>query len=244
MAHRIRTSEIAIFAAFVLYCMAWLPLHFVADTPSAWLPAAQAHPELALALGALNLAGVLALLAIVIGGLPLLFAALRWAVTSHRWDVLSLLIASLLVAMVVIGASVVALVTGGVRQTGGLNTPTPLGVTLRFGLGLGGLLLLIVSAVVVAIAIRRSELSLPMARFALISAGLATIAMVVGTLAGVALIALVNSEAQQLGAPLPLEGVVTLLLLAAAALATVALWRGVRAARGGGDAAGGQAISG
>ncbi len=237
MAHRIRTSEIAVFAAFVLYCLAWTPLHFVADTPSTWQPAAQAHPELAIALDALNFAGFLAVLAILIGGVPLLLTALSWAVKNRRWDVTLLLVLPLLAALAIaLGGDHLAF-TGSVSQSGGPSAPVTLqGYATRFGLGLAAMLTLIVSAAVVAIAIRRSELSLPVARFALIPAGLATIAMVVGTVGGLTLLALVNLEARQLGAPPLLEALSGALLLAAAILAIVALWRGVRAARDGGGA--------
>lgn len=236
MAQRIRTSEVTIFAAFILYCMAWLPLHFVADTPSVWLPAAQAHPELALALGALNFAGFFGLFAVLLGGIPLLVAALGRATMGRRWAVFLLLILPLLAAFAIVGAGLTLFATGGAQHTSGPNGPTWLGVTLRFGLGFGGLLVLIVSAVAVAVAIRRSELSLPVARFALIPAGMATVAMVVGTLGAGALLVLINTEAQQLGASAPLEAIPIALLLAAAALASVALWRGVRAAFGGTEA--------
>ncbi|HUY75749.1 MAG TPA: hypothetical protein VMV29_03190 [Ktedonobacterales bacterium] len=244
MAHRIRTSEIAIFAAFVLYCLAWLPLHFVADTPSVWQPTAQAHPELALALGALNFAGFLATLAILVGGIPLLIAAFWRALTERHWGVALRLALPLLAALAVTASAGFLTFSLTVRQAGRVVTPlASLTSALRITLGLTTIVILGVCAATVISAIQRSDLSLPVARFALIPAGLATVAMVVGTLGGLSLLTLVSVEGPQLSAPLPLEAIVALLLLAAAALAIVALWRGVRAARGG-SATGEQAVGG
>ena len=247
MAHRIRTSEIAIFAAFVLYCLAWLPLHFVADTPSVWLPAAQAHPELGVALSALNFAGFLTMLAILVGAAPLLLSALMRALTSRRWGVALRLTIPLVATLAVVSSSWLLVFSPVVRQAGRMVTPlTVIAPALRLALGLVVIIMLGACAATVISAVQRSDLSLPVARFALIPASIATLAMAVGTLGGLSLLALVNLEAQQLGAPVPLEAGVTLLLLAAAALASGALWRGVRAAwhgDGGAARAGGQRLT-
>lgn len=232
MAQRIRTSEVMIFAAFVLYCLAWLPLHFVADTPSVWLFVVLAHPGIADALVTLNLSGFFAILVITIGGIPLLLVALRQAISRRRWVVALLLVGSVAVALLFL------LVTLGRFAAWPLPNPSfgllmalaQLPTNLRLILGLALILALGVCATATVSVIQRSNLGLALTRFALIPAGLASAAMVVGTVGGLWLLALVNVEAQQLGAPLPLEIIPALLLLAAAALSLIALWRGVRAA--------------
>ncbi|HLY31114.1 MAG TPA: hypothetical protein VKQ36_08790 [Ktedonobacterales bacterium] len=230
MTHRIRTSEIAIFVAFVLFCVAWFPLHFVSDTPSLWQSATQAHPELGVALTTLNLAGMLALLAVLVGGIPLLLAAFGRAVADRRWDVLLLLAIPALVALVYVGITIASVAAFGALQGPFPMTPP----AIRPWLALGALVAASGSTVALAFAIGRSELGLRMARFALIAAGMATISMGVGMLAGVSLIALISVEAQeQLGVWPPIEAALTLVLLGATTLADLALWRGAQAARSG-----------
>ena len=68
MAHRIRTSEITIFVAFVLFSVGWLSLRFVRDPLPVWEHATQAHPGLLVALDTLDVAGIVSALAILAGG--------------------------------------------------------------------------------------------------------------------------------------------------------------------------------
>ncbi len=85
MAHRIRSSEITIFCAFVLFCIAWLPLGLVRDPLPVWEAAAAAHPALLVALTLLGLAGLVATLAVLAGGLLLVVSALAQSIAArHR----------------------------------------------------------------------------------------------------------------------------------------------------------------
>ena len=236
MAHRIRTSEIVIFCAVVLFCVAWLPLRLVRDPLPIWRSTVAAHPELLSALTILDAAGSLAVLALLLGGLPILVAALGQAVSARRWGLLALFSVPLLAAAALIVYWIVAIPASTARQPGASDAPfTPLAIGLQ--LGLVALLLLAIGGSVAAIAsaVGRSELSERLLRFALLPAGLATIALAVGLGGAVALTALIFAEAPQIGSSPPLHAGVLLLMLAAVALAV--LRRGVGAARSGQRAA-------
>jgi hypothetical protein len=229
---RIRSSELAIFVAFVLFSLAWLPLHFVSDTPPVWYAATLAHPELGVALGALDLAGLLGLFAVLVGGVWLVLAALRRALMLHRWGVVLLFAVPLAAASAFVVAALLLAPAAHVSLTGGTPTPvTAHAVDVRLGLSLAGLLACGVSVTALAVALKRSDLSPHAVRLAFIPAGLATGAMAVGVVAGSGLIALIVREARELGAWPPLEALILLLLISAAALARGAFWRGFRELR-------------
>ena len=250
MAHRIRTSEVAIFAAFVPFSLAWLPLHGLIFTRP-WIFALSAHPMFGIAFSAIELAGFFVVPLILVGGMPLLIAALWQAIAHRRWGV------SLLLTIPLCAALLTAIAVGilfayyfywlhqryvGVPGAFAMVLPFVPGVQVIAGLAVIAVLGVCATAIIGSV--QRTELSLPLARFSLIPAGLVTIAMVFGTIGGVCEIALVSVVAPHLGAPLLLVALIVFLLLAAAALASVALWRGVRAAFGAvAEVAGPQAIS-
>jgi hypothetical protein len=237
MAHRIRSSEIVVFCAVVLFCVAWLPLRLVRDPLPIWQSAVGAHPELLAALNVLDVAGSVATLAVVIGGLPILFTALAQGVAARRWAVLALFGVPLLAAIVLIVYWIVAIPASTVRQNSAPDAPfTPLAVGLQLGLVILLLLAIGGSAAAVAAAIGRSELSERLLRFALLPAGVATIALALGLAGAVALTALIFAEAPQVSSSPPLHVGVLLLMLAAVALAVAALRHGIGAARGQGGA--------
>jgi hypothetical protein len=229
---RIRSSELTIFVAFVLFSLAWLPLHFVSDTPATWYTATLAHPALVVALWALNLAGLLSLLAVLIGGLSLVLAGLRRALVRRRWGLAALFAIPVVVTPAFVAAALLLAPAAHVSLGGGPPTPlTASAVDVRLGLSLGGMLAFALSVAALAIALTHSELSVNVVRLVFIAAGIATAAIAVGMLAGMSLIALVLFEAQELGAWPPLEGLMMLLLVCAAALAGGAFWRGSHALR-------------
>jgi hypothetical protein len=116
MTHRMRSSEIVVFCAFALFCVAWLPLRLVRDPLPIWRSAVAAHPELLTALTVLDAAGSVAALAIVVGGLPILVAALGHAVAARRWGVLALFVIPVLAAAALIVYWIVAIPTSTERQ--------------------------------------------------------------------------------------------------------------------------------
>jgi hypothetical protein len=238
MTHRIRSSEIVIFCAVVLFCVAWLPLRLVRDPLPVWRSAVATHPELLVALTVLDVAGSGAALALVLGGVPILVTALARAVAARRWDLLALFSTPLLAVVAVIVYWILAVPASTARQTSAPDAPfTPLAIALQLGLVV--LLLLAVggSAAAVVAAIGRSEPSARLLRFALLPASVATIALALGLVGAIALTALIFAEAPQLSASPPVHAGILLLMLVAVALAIAALWRGITAARGGQGAA-------
>jgi hypothetical protein len=233
MAHRIRTSEIAIFCAFAIFSITWLPLGLIAQK-SIWQAAMTAHPELLVALAALGLAVFVTAVAILVGGLPLLLPALGQSITASRWGLLALFFAPLLAAAVLVvvqfagipGEAVSAAAPNVVVFSGSIAVRTVL--ILLPVVAIGG------SATTVAAAIGRSEPHLDVLRFALLPARVATAALALGLLGAVVLTALsfVEGPHPQVGAWSPLQVGGLLLMLAAVVLAGAALPRGIQAARG------------
>jgi hypothetical protein len=233
MPHRLRSSEIVVFCAFVLFCVAWLPLRLVRDPLPVWEAAVRAHPELLTTLGLLDVAGLVATLAILAGGVPILLTALGQAIAARRWGLLLLFAVPLLAVLALIVYWLVAVPASTARQSDAPAAPlTPLAVALQLGLLV--LLLLAVggSAAAIATAIGRSSFSVRLLRFVLVPATVTTAALAVGLVAGVALSALIFVEAPQVGSWPPLHIADALLMLAAAALSGAALRRGLGAARG------------
>lgn len=76
MTQRLRSSEIAICCAVILFTVAWLPLNRLRDPRSEWHTLAQSHPAIGMSLTLLNAAGCVAILALLAAGLPVLGSAL------------------------------------------------------------------------------------------------------------------------------------------------------------------------
>lgn len=235
MAHRIRTSEIAIFCAFALFCIAWLPLDNVSG-PVVWQPALAAHPELLIALTVLGLAFVVAGVAILVGGVPLLVSTLAQSIAARRWRLLALFLVPLVAVAVLV---VVGLADIPWASAHGMSASAPIVIVFRQPIVVQVILILLPlvaiggSAAAVAAAIARSELRLDLFRFALLPARIATVALAVGLLAAVALTALSFAEGPhpQVGAWSPLQLGGLILMLAAVVLACAALRRGLQASR-------------
>jgi hypothetical protein len=234
MAHRMRTGEIAVFCAFVLFCLAWLPLTLVRDPLPVWKAATGMHPELLTLLDLLDLAGLIATLSILVGGLPILVSALVQAARIRRWRLLLLFAIPLLAVAVLVVYVVLALPASGARQSGAPSAPlTPLAVVLQISLVLLLLVAVAGSTAAVAVAVARSDVGARLLRFTLLPAGVATVALAGGLLAGLALTAFIFTEAPQVGFWPPLHFGDALVMLVAVIVAVLGLRRGIRASRGG-----------
>lgn len=231
MAHRIRSGEIVVFCAFVVFCLAWLPIQQMRDPLPLWERTVHAHPEIRTALDGVNAAGILALCAILLGGVPIMFTALRTAVRSRRWVVVILFVGvpfGLLAVLIVY-----ALLASGLwaqRISPGSQDVTPLAAALQLGFLVLFLLTVIGSVASVAWAVVRSDLSERVLRFALVPAAVATAALTAALVATAVLAALTLSEAPEIGAPQTLVPVLAL-TLAAAVVSFAGLVRGWSAAR-------------
>lgn len=230
MAHRIRSSEIVVFCAFVVFCLAWGPMQQMRDPLSVWESTVQIHPEIRTALDVVNSAGLVALLAVLAGGIPILIGTIRAAASARRWDVLLLFTIPFVMVAIVVGYALLASGTWTQRVAPGSQDITPLAAALQLGFVGLCLLTVILSVGAVARVVSQSDVSDRVLRFALVPATVVTVALVGALAAVAALAALTISEAPQLGSP-PTMGIVLALALAAVVLALAGLKRGWSAAR-------------
>ncbi len=79
MAERLKADIVVRFCAFVLFGLGWLLIARFNDPSATFVPAAAAHPGLAILLDLFRLAGILAAIGIAVGGLPLVALAVQRA---------------------------------------------------------------------------------------------------------------------------------------------------------------------
>jgi hypothetical protein len=226
---RLRNSEIVVFCAFILFALAWLLLQGIRDPLPIWKNAVRPHPEIRAAFAVVQIAGFVAFLAIVAGGLPSLVLLATRALHDRRRDLLLLLAVPFLSMTLLAGYGLLASSAWTQRQAAAPDAPfTPLAVALQLGLVaiVGCAIAGSTTAVVVAVA--RSEPEERMVRYARIPAILTTLAMTFafdGTLA-LSMLTLVEAPPLRSLSDIP----VILMMGGAAALAGLALRRG-RSAR-------------
>lgn len=232
MMYRLRTSEIVIFCAFVVYSIAWFAVRFVRDPLPMWEGVVQVHPEIRMALMVVDSAGVIALLAIVVGGAPTLYVVLRNALRERRWGVLGLLVLPLVAVMVLVGYSLLASAAWTQRAVNA--TPDAPFTLLALVLQLGFVILLFAtvggSTSAIALAVARSYFSERLLRFMLLPATVVTLGIATGLIATIVLVVLIFKEAPQL-LDSPGNLIIILMMTGAAVLAINALRRGWRTSR-------------
>lgn len=229
MTTRLRNSEIMIFCAFIVYAVAWFAIRFVRDPLPPWEAAIQAHPALLTALMVVDGFGLLALAALVAGGIPILYVALRNALRNRTWQSFALFA----IPFVFVGILVIcALLLAGPSIQHVDNNPnaplTPLAVVLQLVL-----LLLLLGTIVgstwsIALLVRRSQFSERLLRIVFMLAAIMTFCIVAGLVASIVLTWLAVTQAPQIaGSPGNME--VTVIVMAiATVLAVIALMRGWR----------------
>jgi hypothetical protein len=232
MTQRMRSSEVAIFCAFVLFVVPWLIVQHVKDPLPDWEHATALHPELLSAFIAVQITGLVALLAVLAGGVPLLLGVLRYAVRARRWQVVGLLLVPFVALAVLVGYTVAIAVASTQRQAPALDAPlTPFALLLQLGLLVLFVLAVAGSTAAVGLAVARSELSARLLRLVLVPATLATVGIAAGLLATSAFIVLCFVEAPDLNSPSVLV-IIGVFMAAGTALAVSALRQGIMAARG------------
>jgi len=238
MAHRIRTSEITIFCAFMVFGLAWAASRFVNDPLPPWEHATALHPEIMWAFRAMDAAGAIATVAFLVGGVPILWSVIQQTARVRTGRVMLALLTPVALSVVFIVFLLLSVKASTARVAPSPNANlTPLAFVLQMLL----LLLFFVTVgggvAAVSYAVARSDLSARLLRFALGPATVATVAMCLGLAANVVMSALIGVEAPELGAwgagPVAIG-----LMVLGVALAAFALARGLRAARGGDGGAG------
>lgn len=181
---QVRRSVSVIFAAFIAFVIAGIGFQKSnEDIMKTSLPGA--HPILAISYDVMMAGAAIALLAVLIGGVPVALAALRYALANRRFDIVSRFLVPPVALLVVIAAGfiVAAFNIGG-------NTAATIHSPARFG-AIGGIIALFILAAIVSVyavlsAIARSDINPGLLRFTLLPGALATIAMLamVAALAG------------------------------------------------------------
>lgn len=171
MVARIRATAIAVFCAYIAFVVAGIGYQKLSEYED-FTAAGQAHPLVGLAHGAIVVGAGVALLAVLAGGLPLAFAALRDALAHRRRDVLALFAVPVIAfaALVVYGFVALQIANQGGAQSG-----------KHLFLGLIAILVLgaIASSAAVSLAIARSQIGERLYRFALVPTIITALAMAV-----------------------------------------------------------------
>jgi hypothetical protein len=178
---RLLGAEITVFAAYIAFVVAGMVFAKMVEYDD-FSDVTHGNALITAAFNTLVAGAYIALLAVLIGGLPLAFAAVRTAIAARRWRILALLAAPLLAFAALIGYGTLATqVIAPAFHTG--EGVTPGNIVLFVGLGLvfaGGAAF---SVYGVARAVRESEISPRLLAFARIPALVTTLAMAVVTLA-------------------------------------------------------------
>lgn len=182
---RWRTSEIAVFCACVLFGLAWLPVLQVRDPLPAWLAASAAHPQLLYTLDAVQLSGLVVVLALLCGGVPLVCTGVARAVAGRQWHAVRLFLVPCVMAVAVALFAVFA--SPYWSQPRASATPsepfTPLAIVLQLALFLLVFVAIVASCAALGVAVQRTVPSERAVRLATVPASAATAAIGVGLLA-------------------------------------------------------------
>lgn len=101
----IRRSMVAAFWAFVLFSMAIITMGRITDPAAPFDAVGRAHPEVGIAYSIASYSWEIALLAIVLGGLPILFVAVKRAIPGGLMSALKLFVIKPKLVLRLIGAS-------------------------------------------------------------------------------------------------------------------------------------------
>jgi hypothetical protein len=198
----IQRSMVATFGAFVLFLFAYAAFGHTADPAAPFDAVGRNYPEVALTHALVAYSGDIALLALVLGGLPILFIALKQAIPGGSRSVIKLFLIKPKQALFLLGAALIVTVCslGFLLATQYIFGSTPCTATngcitgqplLLFVLELAVLIGSITLGVFVVLAIStslslvvlRSEFGTGMLRFALVPIGIIALAMATTTVA-------------------------------------------------------------
>ncbi|HEU0026455.1 MAG TPA: hypothetical protein VFQ25_05005 [Ktedonobacterales bacterium] len=180
---RMRSSAITIFSAYIALVLAGVGFQkLTEDIMKTTLP--NAYPGIALAHDAIVVGAIIALLAVLVGGLPIAWDAISQALSARRWGIVALLAVppiSLAIWLGYIWAALNVFVPNGLSESARVAQAHLLGRILV------ALFLLAATASVIAVsvAVSRSQITAERYRFALRAAIAATLGMFI-TMAGVA----------------------------------------------------------
>ncbi len=249
-----RRSMLITLGAFIFFAMAYLFLMRVADPRRPLDVVASVHPDIQLAFAVINWSADIAFLAVVLGGLPILFVAIKHAIAEKRGNPLALfmfrpkqvlmLVALTLIVEVGFFAFLIVMqfIANAPPQAPIVPLP-PLEIASQLGEVTLFTFLLLISTALITRVILRSEFSVGMLRYALIPMAITTLAMGVSLVATIVWIVRLWVDAPQFADSQGLglaglrgnlggsEGVavIVVMMALAAAVAAFACVRGLRA---------------
>ncbi len=252
MLQTMRRSMIITFWAFLLFALAYIALGRITDPRQPFDAVARSYQEVNTAFSVLAYGGEIVLLVVLLGGLPVLFMAVKRALGGEaagvvalfslrvKW-LLRLLLGALCCTVLLIGVIVgTELLFGGVLSTAG-QPATPLGFLLSGLIAFGGTVLIIfvfmVLAAALSAAVMRSEFGPKLLTYVLGTMVVSALGMGVTTLATVVWIAHFWADAPQVALSdadlgrvgLSWVAVVIVVMAVATVIAVLASWRGWRA---------------
>lgn len=234
MLHRPRRSAITIFCAYIVFVVAGLGFNQMIEDDLRTLNGP--HPDLAAAYYVVAIGSVVALLAVLAGGLPVTLAAIRQALATRRRDILLLFVVppAALATWLAWTWFILNVIAPSRR---GSTAHQPVGAALFLSWVGVFVLAAIASTAAVSIAISRSELAPSLYRFALAPAVVAALAMAVmlgavvawGLLVRADVPAYLSSATGPLGTSVSAIWIGEVVVMAVATLvAVIALVRGFR----------------
>lgn len=173
MGSRLRTAEITIFCAFILFVVSGIGFQKMSED---FVHVERVYPAIGTPFTLIVAGAVVALLAVLAGGLPIALAALGYGLRQRRWDIPLLFLVPPVMLAIVIGYVWLLLnvvVPNRAGSQGGIDYPVALSLIGLF------ILAAILSTGAVALAIGRSEVGEGVYRFALAPAVVAVVAMAV-----------------------------------------------------------------
>ena len=192
----IQRSMVATFGAFVLFLFAYTAFGRIVDPVAPFDAVGRVFPEVALTHALVAYGGEIALLALVLGGLPILFLAVKQAIPGGTRSVIKLFLIKPKQAFFLLGAALVVSVCslGFLLATQYIFGTTPCSATngciagqppLLFVLDLAviigcitlGMFVVFAISTSLSLAVLRSEFSAGMLRFALVPIGVIALAM-------------------------------------------------------------------
>lgn len=177
-----KTTVLVVFCAFAGFVVAAGAFGRLTDPRAPFDSIAQAHPEIGLLFQIVNIGFDLACLAVLVGGLPILYDVIRRAIAERRKSILLLIALPLSALAVAIADNALVfnlLLPGGITP----SNSTPLNVFLTFSAQLLFLLAAVACLIGLALAVVRSEISPRVLRFALALAVLVILPMLLTLIA-------------------------------------------------------------
>lgn len=172
---QVRRSASVIFAAFIAFVIAGIGFQKSnEDIMKTSLPGA--HPILGISYDVMMVGALVALLAVLIGGVPVALATLRYALANRRFDIISRFLVPPVALLVVIAWGFIV-VTNNIGGNTAATIHSPARIAAVGGLFALFILAAIASTYAVLSAIARSNINPGLLRFTLLPGALATIAM-------------------------------------------------------------------